>query len=90
MCQRGEFEYCVVKGMRIEVDRCIAPIVNALNGAGIETVESCCGHGETEGHILAYQDGKHRLFIIYEMGAVSEKEYQRRYRRLAELSEEKT
>lgn len=28
------------------VDRCIAPIVQALNAAGIYTVNACCGHGK--------------------------------------------
>lgn len=28
------------------VDSCIAPIVRALNDAGVVTVASCCGHGK--------------------------------------------
>jgi hypothetical protein len=36
----------------IEVDACIAPIVKALNEAGVETIGSCCGHGKTDGSIL--------------------------------------
>ncbi len=28
-----------------QIDRCIAPIVQALNVANIVTTESCCGHG---------------------------------------------
>ena len=90
MCKRGEFEYCVIKGRKVKIDRCIAPVINALNGAGTETAESCCGHGEEEGHILAYQGGEHRLFIIYGIGAPSEKMFQEKYRQFAELSEEKT
>lgn len=39
------------------VDRCIAPIVKALNDAGIYTAGSCCGHGKTDGSILL-QDGR--------------------------------
>lgn len=39
------------------VDRCIAPIVQALNDAGILTASSCCGHGEAEGAIIL-QDGR--------------------------------
>lgn len=43
------------------VDRCIAPIVEALNNAGILTASSCCGHGKTDGSIML-QDGR-TLFI---------------------------
>lgn len=34
------------------IDRCIAPIVDALNTAGIATASSCCGHGKHPGSIL--------------------------------------
>ena len=39
------------------VDSCIAPIVQALNGAGIYTANSCCGHGRSEGTIHLH-DGR--------------------------------
>lgn len=34
------------------IDACIAPIVAALNQAGILTGRSCCGHGKTDGWIV--------------------------------------
>lgn len=34
------------------IDRCIAPIVRALNNAGIYTANCCCGHGERDGEII--------------------------------------
>ena len=34
-----------------KIDECIAPIVKALNDAGIDTVASCCGHGKGDGRI---------------------------------------
>jgi hypothetical protein len=34
------------------VDRCIAPIVTALERAGIHMLGSCCGHGRSDGEIL--------------------------------------
>lgn len=43
-------------------DPCIAPLVEALNEAGISTVASCCGHGERPGKI-ALADGR-ELFIL--------------------------
>jgi hypothetical protein len=36
----------------VNVDRCIASIVKALNDAGITTVASCCGHGKRPGNIM--------------------------------------
>lgn len=39
------------------VDRCIAPIVSALNAGGILTSNCCCGHGQRRGTILL-QDGR--------------------------------
>lgn len=33
------------------IDSCIAPIVKALNDAGIETTCCCCGHGKGPGRI---------------------------------------
>jgi len=42
---------------RKAIDRCIAPLVNALNTAGPQTVASCCGHGRREGEIVL-RDGR--------------------------------
>lgn len=39
------------------VDACIAPIVAALNDAGIYTSSSCCGHGKSNG-IISLHDGR--------------------------------
>ena len=33
------------------IDRCIAPIVKALQKGGIKMRGSCCGHGKRRGHI---------------------------------------
>jgi len=43
------------------IDNCIAPIVKALNDAGIYTVQSCCGHGKADG-VIHLHDG--RMLII--------------------------
>ena len=47
-----------------EIDRCIAPIVKALQEGGIDMRASCCGHGKTDGRI-DLQDG--RILIIKEI-----------------------
>jgi hypothetical protein len=33
------------------IDSCIAPIVQALQDAGINMLSSCCGHGKEDGRI---------------------------------------
>lgn len=40
----------------IEIDACIAPIVKALNDAGIIMRGSCCGHNKTAGEIIIHCD----------------------------------
>ena len=44
------------------IDSCIAPMVNALNRAGIFTASCCCGHGEMLGYIWLH-DG--RVLIVF-------------------------
>lgn len=39
------------------IDRCIAPIVQALNDAEIYTAGCCCGHGKSDGSIILH-DGR--------------------------------
>lgn len=34
------------------IDRCIVPLVQALNTAGLATVASCCGHGYRPGNVI--------------------------------------
>ena len=46
----------------IKVDRCIAPIVAALNLAGVRTTQSCCGHGKGPGRI-DLSDG--RVLVVH-------------------------
>lgn len=53
---------------RVDVDACIAPIVLALNDAGIFTIASCCGHGKRPGNI-ALGDGRELIIAPdYETG----------------------
>jgi len=40
----------------VGIDQCIAPIIKALNEAGIRTDYSCCGHGDKEGVILLHDE----------------------------------
>ena len=57
MCKRGDTIIMVINGKPRDIDRCIAPIVKALNDGGITTIASCCGHGIRPGNI-ALEDGR--------------------------------
>lgn len=50
---------------KTKIDKCIAPIVRALQEGGINMRGSCCGHGKMNGDIHL-QDG--RILIIKEDG----------------------
>lgn len=41
-----------------DIDRCIAPLVAALNTAGLTTIACCCGHGDRYGSVIL-GDGRH-------------------------------
>ena len=42
---------------KFKIDKCIAPIVRALEQGGIKMRASCCGHGTRDGYINL-QDGR--------------------------------
>lgn len=65
---KRKWEFC-------EVDSCIAPLVKALQKAGIGTIGSCCGHGEWEGYILL--EDERRLLILDEK---TNKAYEKHHR----------
>jgi hypothetical protein len=52
MCKWGTDIEIQFEGQAIYVDSCIAPIVIALNKAGVKTRACCCGHGKSNGNIL--------------------------------------
>ena len=45
---------------KAKIDKCIAPIVRALEQGGIKMRASCCGHGKTHGEIML-QDGRNLI-----------------------------
>jgi len=45
-----------------QIDACIAPIVAALQKAGVDMRGSCCGHGNGEGNIQL-QDGRSLIIL---------------------------
>ena len=46
-----------INGRLYNIDKCIAPIVKALNMCGLETIDSCCGHDRKPG-IVSLKDGR--------------------------------
>ena len=50
-------EHLLIGNREVEVDAEIAPVVLALNDAGLETVASCSGHGKMPATI-ALKDGR--------------------------------
>ena len=61
MCEWGDTILIRINGTNRGIDRCIAPIIKALNKSGFITVASCCGHGKQPGNIVL-KDGQ-ELFI---------------------------
>ena len=44
------------------IDRCIQSLVKALNDAGLETVASCCGHGNRPSNV-SLRDGREIIIV---------------------------
>jgi hypothetical protein len=51
-----------INGKPWNIDRCIAPIVKALNDGGVPTIASCCGHGNLPG-LISLVDGRHLVIV---------------------------
>lgn len=63
MCEWGDtVTMCYPPRRSFDVDRCIVPIVRALNDAGIETIASCCGHKNPFG-VISLRDGREMLIF---------------------------
>ena len=62
MCEHGDTVVTEAGGCMVDVDRCIAPLVEALNAAELRTVASCCGHGRRPGTV-ALADGREVLVL---------------------------
>ncbi|MBW2675344.1 MAG: hypothetical protein JRD89_18355 [Deltaproteobacteria bacterium] len=62
-CDVGTYKHTIpiiINNRVRDIDWCIAPIVKALNTAGITTIASCCGHGKRFANI-ALIDGREIL-----------------------------
>ena len=77
MCKWGTYETVRVKIIAhrshtgksywkdMPIDKCIAPIVRALQEGGIDMDGSCCGHGRCEGGIIL-ADGRELIILEVE------------------------
>ena len=65
MCEVGDTMMVMIPApdgrTEVSVDRCIAPLVQALNDGGVKTVSCCCGHSKHPGYIWL-DDG--RVLVI--------------------------
>ena len=61
-CRLGRERKMVTVAPGVFCDPCIAPIIAALNSAGLATKASCCGHGYRPGRI-SLRDGR-ELFLF--------------------------
>lgn len=75
MCKQGDTVPVFANGCIRDVDRCIAPLVSALNDAGIKTVACCCGHGVRPGNV-ALADGRELIIAPdYKTARIAEKAF---------------
>jgi hypothetical protein len=63
MCQWDITETIIINNKSIGVDKCIVPLVKALNESGLTTIASCCGHGKQPTSVILEND---RRLVIYE------------------------
>lgn len=73
MCQWGrskKVKLCkpneISKRTIIDVDYCIADIVQKLNDKKIRTLGSCCGHFKNSGEIIIEDNNGDKIFISIE------------------------
>ena len=48
----------------VDVDSCVAPLVKALNDAGVSTIASCCGHGHLPPTIAVEWNGDKDRWLV--------------------------
>jgi len=59
LCQPNE----ISKRTIVDVDYCIADIVQKLNNKKIRTLGCCCGHFKNPGEIIIEDKNKNKIFI---------------------------
>ena len=55
----------LIDGKKIKVDKCLAPLLQAMNDYGIKTTYSCCGHGyDKDSGIVIKENGKSKTITF--------------------------
>lgn len=65
----GTYENTVVvripwKDVFVGIDTCLATEIGYLWHQGIQTIESCCGHGKNEGYILVHPEDCQNMIVL--------------------------
>ena len=72
----------VVKGKRVLIDKCISPIIDALNKSDtIRTSSSCCGDGKSKASFIAMIGD---AYLFFEIDLMTPLETWEKYRPLHE------
>lgn len=75
MCKHGDVVLININGRVCDIDRCIAPIVQALNDGEVPTVACCCGHNNRPGNIML-ADGRELVIAqSFEVGRKIDKAF---------------
>ena len=63
MCKWGKTKkvWVIKENHKVEVDKCMAPLIKVLNKYGIETLASDCGHGKSEKSSVIFSSKNIRL-----------------------------
>jgi hypothetical protein len=65
MCKWGTYkEVKLLNGSIKHIDFCIADLIQIMNNNGIETINSCCGHGKIPASILIKDFKTKQIFEI--------------------------
>ena len=65
----------LVDGKKVDVDSCIATLVQAINDGGVKTLASCCGHGNRPGNIILEDRRELVIFPDWESSREFDKSY---------------
>ncbi len=76
MCDKRSTVRVVLRGKVVRVDPCIRALLLEMNGHGIETLGSCCGHGRYGLSVVLKMDGR-----IVDLGSGAEIPRVRRFYR---------
>ncbi len=66
MCEWKTTKVLIIKGVKRDIDSCIYDLVKILNGHGMQTIATCCGHSKQPSSIVLKDGRELRIFDNYE------------------------